>query len=218
MKIDFEFSTPFGTFRDALFLPPDHPHSEEEVEEMKQERLQKWLDFITNQDYGDPPPHVSITETGNINVVNITPLQSSPKSAIEQLLEVAELNSNDKLYDLGCGEGEVLITAAKLYGVTGVGCDIEQEMIDKSITNANEAGVSDLVTFTKSDIIGINFIDATAVYLYLSQEMNDMLEDLLFSLRPGTKIISFQYTFKNHSPKQVIFTSAGKGYIWKVGE
>jgi SAM-dependent methyltransferase len=122
------------------------------------------------------------------------PYLPTPMPVVEQMLEMADLKQEDVLYDLGCGDGRILITAARLYGIKGVGVDLDPERIQESKENAREAGVTELVEFHKKDLFETDFHKASVMTLYLLPSVNIRLRPkLLNELEPGTRIISHDF-------------------------
>src|SRR5688572_16189202 len=110
------------------------------------------------------------------------------------MLELADVNDRDVVYDLGCGDGRIVITAAKERGCRGVGIDIDPERIKQCETNAINAGVSDRVRFELTSVFRAEISEATVVALYLLPWMNAELRPrLLADLRPGTRIVAHQF-------------------------
>ena len=123
------------------------------------------------------------------------PYVPTPEDVVEAMLKLANVTKNDVVYDLGCGDGRIVITAAQKYGARGVGVDINPERIQDSNANAKKAGVTDRVKFVQQDLFETDFREATVVMLYLLPDVNLRLRPKLLSeLKPGTRIVSqFQH-------------------------
>ena len=122
------------------------------------------------------------------------PYVPTPEEVVEAMLAMAEVSKDDVLYDLGCGDGRIVITGAKKYGSRGIGIDIDPQRIKECRENANKAGVNDQVEFFQADLFETDFSKATVVTLYLLTEFNLRLRPkLLQELRPGTRIVSHDY-------------------------
>ena len=138
------------------------------------------------------------------------------------MLELARLTKDDLLFDLGCGDGRIPITAAKKYGARAVGVDIDPQRIAESIANAKAAGVSHLVTFTLQDALKTDVSNATVVTLYLLAASNLKLRPLLTrQLRPGARIVAHNFGMGDWEPDKVdtfIDTSNSRRtiYLWKA--
>jgi SAM-dependent methyltransferase len=117
----------------------------------------------------------------------------SSDEAVAAMLELAHVTRQDVVYDLGCGDGKIVIAAARRYGARGVGIDIDPARIEEANANARKAGVTDRVTFRIGDIFSddVHFGDATVVTLYLLPSLNERLRPKLWrELRPGTRVVS----------------------------
>ncbi len=121
------------------------------------------------------------------------PFVPTPYEVIEDMLRFADLKKGDILYDLGCGDGRIVIEAAKRAGIRAVGIDIDPERIRESRENARLAGVDNLVEFRRADIFESDFSEATVVTMYLLPGINIRLRPTILKLKPGTRIISHQF-------------------------
>lgn len=141
---------------------------------------------------------------GRADAVDLAPFVASPKVVVERMLEMAQLDEKDILFDLGCGDGRIVITAAKKYGTQGVGIDIVPERIEESNEAARKAGVEHLVEFRLQDVTKADFSQATVVTLYLIPQSNELIQPLLEKqLRPGTYVISHNYSIPGWEMKEV---------------
>jgi SAM-dependent methyltransferase len=122
------------------------------------------------------------------------PYVPTPENVVAEMLRLAEVNKNDVLYDLGCGDGRIVITAASQLGCRGVGIDIDPQRIKESRKNAARAGMEDRVEFFEMDLFEADISPATVVTLYLLSEVNLRLRPkLLRELRPGTRVVSHDF-------------------------
>jgi len=129
-------------------------------------------------------------QIGNLDV----PYVPTPMEVVEAMLAMAEVNKDDMVYDLGCGDGRIVITAAKMYGSRGIGIDIDPQRIIECNKNANTAGVEDRVEFFQADLFEADFSDASVLTLYLLTQTNLRLRyKFLKELNPGTRIVSHDY-------------------------
>ena len=119
------------------------------------------------------------------------------------MLELAGVQKGSKVYDLGCGDGRIVITAAKKYGARGVGVDIDPVRVKESRANVAKAKVEKLVTIRQADIFELDFSDADVVTLYLLPELNVRLMPQLRKLKPGSRIVSYDFDMKGAKPAQV---------------
>lgn len=125
----------------------------------------------------------------------------SPEEVVAEMLQLAQVNQDDLVYDLGCGDGRFVITAAKLFGARGVGVDIDPARVQESEENAQKEGVADMVRFFVHDLFETDIREATVVTLYLFPDLNLKLRPkLLRELRPGTRVLSYQYDMGEWEP------------------
>jgi SAM-dependent methyltransferase len=143
----------------------------------------------------------------------------SAPAVIAVMLEAAHVGFGDTLYDLGCGEGEIVIAAAR-RGARGVGVDIDPERIVNARRNAAQAGVTDRVTFIEQDLFQTDVSPASVVTLYLGPDVNRRLRPKLLSeLRPGARIVSHDFSMGDWQPERTIPVSQAPGhvvYLWRV--
>ncbi|HEU4370657.1 MAG TPA: methyltransferase domain-containing protein [Methylomirabilota bacterium] len=143
---------------------------------------------------------------------------SSPE-VIKVMLEVAKVGPGDVVYDLGCGEGEIVIAAA-LRGARGVGVDLDPERIVNARINAARAGVTDRVRFITQDLFTTDVSPATVVALYLGPDLNRRLRPkLLRELRPGTRIVSHDFSMGDWAPERTVTVPQAPGHqvlLWRV--
>lgn len=119
------------------------------------------------------------------------PYVPTTPEAVEAMLKLGQVKKSDLLYDLGCGDGRIVIAAAKNFGARGVGIDIDPQRIKEARENAKRAGVEDLVRFELGDLFEAKFGDATVVTLFLLPRINLKLKPkLLEQLKPGTRVVS----------------------------
>lgn len=123
------------------------------------------------------------------------PYVSTPYPVVEEMLRIAEVNKDDILYDLGCGDGRIVITAVKKFGCRGVGVDLDPQRIKESRENAIKEKVENKVTFIQKDLFEADISEATVVTLYLLSSVNLKLRPrLLQDLKPGTRIVSHDFS------------------------
>ena len=125
----------------------------------------------------------------------------TPEEVVMEMLNTARITQNDIVYDLGCGDGRTVITAAKVFGARGVGVDIDPVRIRESDENARKIGVADRVKFIEGDLFKTDISEATVVFLYLLTELNIQLRPKLFKdLKPGTRIVSHEFDMGDWKP------------------
>jgi ubiquinone/menaquinone biosynthesis C-methylase UbiE len=128
----------------------------------------------------------------------------TPEEVVMEMLQTARVTQNDIIYDLGCGDGRIVITAAKVFGARGLGVDIDPVRIKESYENAQRIGVTDRVKFIERDLFKTDISEATVVFLYLLTELNIQLRPKLFrELKPGTRIVSHEFDMGDWKPDSV---------------
>jgi SAM-dependent methyltransferase len=123
-------------------------------------------------------------------IVEDVPYVATPPAVVDEMLRMARVASTDVVYDLGSGDGRVVITAARKFGARGVGVEIDPAMVDRSRANVARAGVADRVRILQQDIFDTDLSPATVVTLYLPPYLNLRLRERLLELRPGTRVVS----------------------------
>jgi SAM-dependent methyltransferase len=149
------------------------------------------------------------------------PYVPTPENVVDKMLELAKPTRNDVVYDLGSGDGRIVITAARRYGSRGVGYDIDPQRIKEANENARASGVTDRVRFVQQDLFQADLSEATIVTLYLLPEINLKLRPkLLKELKPGTRIVSHNYGLGDWDPIRTETIESGTGehlvFYWVV--
>ena len=141
----------------------------------------------------------------------------TPQEVVDKMLLMAAVKEGDVLYDLGSGDGRIVVTAAKRYKVRGVGIDIDPQRIREAQENARVAGVTDLVQFRNEDLFQTNISEATVVTLYLLESLNEKLRPkLLRDLKPGTRIVSHAFRMGSWEPERTEEVNGNMIYYWTV--
>jgi hypothetical protein len=141
---------------------------------------------------------------GRADAVDLAPWVPTPQLIVDRMLELAAVTSKDVLYDIGCGDGRIVITAARRYGARGVGIDIDKGMIEESKRNAVAAGVERQVRFIGMDATKADISEATVVSLYLLPESNALMRPILEAqLRPKSRVVCHNYAIPGWESKQV---------------
>jgi ribosomal protein L11 methylase PrmA len=152
----------------------------------------------------------------------LAPYVVTPLDVVERMLTLARVGPNDVVYDLGCGDGRVVIMAAQKFGARGVGVDIEPALVEQALTNAKTAGVDERVTFRVQDALTVDVSPATVVTLYLLASANARLRPTLMQqLRPGARIVSHNFPIGDWEPEVVDNFSDSGGrkrtlYLWNI--
>lgn len=163
------------------------------------------------------PEDASTDATGGTGA----PYLPTHQSVVDEMLAIADVTSEDVLYDLGSGDGRIPITAALRYGTRGVGIDIDPALVREANENARNARVQDKVTFVEGDIFEQDFSAATIIMLYLSPELNLKLRPQILKMKPGTRIVSHNHDMGDWRPEKskIVKTPSGVGhtiYLWRV--
>ncbi len=143
----------------------------------------------------------------------------TPDAVVTAMLKLANVTKNDVVYDLGCGDGKIVIAAAQQFGARGVGIDIDPQRIKESNDNAKKAGVTDRVTFILGDIFdpAVKISDATVVTLYLLPTLNEKLAPRLRAeLNPGSRIVSHSFAMGSWTPDKTIEVDSRSAHLWIV--
>jgi len=132
---------------------------------------------------------------------NLAPKVGSPEHAVEKMLEVANLKPGEIIYDLGCGDGRILIAAASKYKVKGVGIEISDHLARTAADQVKKAGLQEQVKIIHGDFMKTDLSDANVVTLYLATAANDMLRpNLERYLKPSTRVVSYDYPIPGWKP------------------
>jgi SAM-dependent methyltransferase len=154
--------------------------------------------------------------------LKLAPYVTTPQDVVDRMLELAQVGPKDVVYDLGCGDGRLVITAAKTYGARGVGVDFDLDRVRESQENARKAGVESLVEFKQQDALTVDVSAATVVTLYLLSSSNLRLRPILTrTLAPGARIVSHQFDMGDWVPQTKETLTASDGaphilYLWKT--
>ncbi|OGP91803.1 MAG: hypothetical protein A2157_17500, partial [Deltaproteobacteria bacterium RBG_16_47_11] len=141
----------------------------------------------------------------------------TPQNVVESMLELAGVKENDVVYDLGCGDGRFVITAAKKFGARGVGIDIDPDRIKESTRNAERQGVINRVRFIEGDLYETDIRGATVITLYLLSDLNLKLRPKLFSeLKPGSRVISYTFNMGDWKPDKEGDDRGDIFYYWVI--
>jgi SAM-dependent methyltransferase len=142
----------------------------------------------------------------------------TPQEVVDKMLDLAEVKKTDVVYDLGCGDGRIVVTAAKKFGAKGFGYDIDPERVKESKANVKAGKVEDLVTIEEKDIFTLDLSGANVVTLYLLPSLNVKLVPQLKKLKDGSRIVSHNFDMKGYKPKQTVNVDVGGRshtvYLW----
>lgn len=156
------------------------------------------------------------------------PFVPSPMHVVHRMLEVAEIKKDDILYDMGSGDGRVVIEAAKQYGIRAVGVDLNADLVAKARENAAKEGVTHLVEFRAQDGLTVDISEATVVTLYMFKWFNNALRPKLQQLKPGARVIAHDFDIDEWKPTRIEYVKSPEDgsdyaesrtlYIWIVGD
>jgi SAM-dependent methyltransferase len=148
------------------------------------------------------------------------PFVPTPQPVVEEMLRLADPKEGEVLYDLGCGDGRIVVTAAKKYKVRGIGVDIDPERIRESNENAEKAGVSERVKFIRKNLFEMDFGDADVLCMYLLPSVNVKLRPkILEDMRPGARVVSHSFDMGDWSPDKTVQVAESNNrtlYFWVV--
>jgi len=145
--------------------------------------------------------------------------EPTPYPTVRAMLELARVGPNDVVYDLGSGDGRIVIMAAKDFGARGVGVDIDSDLVKQARTNARKTGVEGKVTFVEGDMYQADLRQATVVTLFLHPDPNLKLRPKLLSeLKPGSRVVSYIWDMGEWKPdaEQVVNDRDYKIYLWRI--
>jgi precorrin-6B methylase 2 len=140
----------------------------------------------------------------------------TPHEVVAKMLELAKVRKDDLVYDLGCGDGRVVIAAAKKYGCRAVGYDIDPQRVKEARENVRKEGLEDLVTIEQADIFELDLSKASVITLYLLPRLNVRLIPQLQKLKPGSRIVSHNFDMEGVRPEQVVEIRSKDGVPRKV--
>jgi ribosomal protein L11 methylase PrmA len=147
------------------------------------------------------------------------PFVPTPEKTVAAMLQLAKVGPNDVVYDLGSGDGRIVIAAARRHGARGVGIDIDPQRIKESRANARKAGVSARVEFREGDLFKADISEASVVTLYLLPSLNLKLRPkLLAELKPGTRVVSYGFDMGEWQPAATAFVGSSVVYCWVIPE
>jgi SAM-dependent methyltransferase len=161
------------------------------------------------------PVHAAGPATGAPQPLDV-PFVPTPADAVAAMLKLAGVRKDDLVYDLGSGDGRIVIAAAR-RGARGVGIDIDPARIAEGERNARAAGVASRVRFVRQDLFDADLGDATVVTLYLLPRVNQRLRPkLLAELKPGTRVVSYGFDMGDWAPERTVEIGSSMLYLWVI--
>jgi tRNA G37 N-methylase Trm5 len=127
----------------------------------------------------------------------------TPQPVVERMLELAKVTKDDVVYDLGCGDGRIVVTAAKKYGCKAVGFDIDPQRVKESLENVRKNNVENLVKIEQKDIFTLDLSGASVITLYLLTSLNEKLVPQLQKMKPGSRVVSHSFEIPGYEPDKV---------------
>lgn len=143
------------------------------------------------------------------------PFVPTPQVVVDEMLRLAGVGPRDVVYDLGSGDGRIVITAARTFGASGVGIELNEHLIIQSEESARQAGVTERVKFLQQDFFKTDFSQATVVTLYLMPAVMKRLRERMLQLKPGTRLVAHDFTFDDWRPDQKT-TIRKNVFLWIV--
>lgn len=169
------------------------------------------------------PAEVSFCQIENAEK-SLAPFVPTPMNIVRKMLEMAEVKKGDVVYDLGCGDGRIVVMAAKEFGARGVGVDIDPQRIEEARAKVKENKIEDLVTIRQQDAMTVDLSEATVVTLYLLPKSNQKLQaNLEKYLKPGVRVVSHSFGMEGWKEKKYEHFDDANGfghsiYLWIIGE
>ena len=143
----------------------------------------------------------------------------TPQAVVDAMLKMAGVHKGDVVYDLGSGDGRIVVMAAKEYGVKGIGIDINPQRIAEANANATQAGVTNLVAFRNEDLFEADIHEASVVTLYLLTSLNLKLRPKLWhDLKPGARVVSQTFDMGDWKPEREDEVEGHNIYLWRIPE
>ncbi|HMF96561.1 MAG TPA: methyltransferase domain-containing protein [Vicinamibacterales bacterium] len=158
-----------------------------------------------------PGPQVPQVHTPDVHFA------ATPQPVVDAMLKLAHVTPADVVYDLGSGDGRIVILAAQKYGARGVGIEIVHQLVERSRLIAKEGEVDDRVTFIEGDLFTADISQATVVTVWLTASVNGRLEPKLRrELKPGTRIVAHQFPIGDWPPEQTQHVDGEDIFLWTV--
>jgi SAM-dependent methyltransferase len=163
----------------------------------------------------------SACEKTSTSRVPDVPYEPTPHHVVAEMLQLAGVGAGDVVYDLGCGDGRIVIAAVKQFGARGVCVDIDPQRIEESRANAEKSGVTQQIRFLNQDLFDTDIGDATVVTLFLWPSINMKLRPKLWrDLKPGTRVVSYIHSMGDWRPAEVRSVEVGRGtrdlFLWSI--
>jgi hypothetical protein len=141
----------------------------------------------------------------------------TPTAVVDAMLKLANVTASDVVYDLGSGDGRIVIAAAQKFGARGVGIELDRQLVNEANKKARKAGVAEKVTFLSVDLFKADISEATVVTWYLLPSINLRLQPkLMRELKPGTRMVSHRFDMGAWRPEQELIVRGAHVYLWTI--
>ena len=173
---------------------------------------------------GDDSVGLAYAEEQDRDSTYIAPFVPTPQEVVDRMLELAQVSQGDLLYDLGSGDGRIVITAARRYGAQAVGFEIDPALVTDSKRNIKEAGVEALAEIRDQDVRTVDLSPASVVTMYLYPGANLRLRAAIMrQLKPGSRVVSHDFSMGDWKPDRVERMTDSAGlvrtiYLWRIGD
>ncbi|MBI2357984.1 MAG: class I SAM-dependent methyltransferase [Deltaproteobacteria bacterium] len=165
---------------------------------------------------------LALAQPSDLESKKIVPFVPTPQDVVERMLEIAQVKKGDVVYDLGSGDGRIVITAAKKYGVKAVGFEIDPDLLRQSRESIHKEKLEHLAEIRGQDILTVDLSPATVVTMYLLPEVNLRLRpNVLRQLKPGSRVVSHDFDMGDWKPLKVEHIKDSSGwdhtiYLWRI--
>src|SRR5262247_1569038 len=182
-----------------------------------------WESLIENPFPRQRVGRIGVAWAQDLESKKIVPYVPTPQDVVERMLDLAGVKKGDVVYDLGCGDGRIVVTAAKKYGVKAIGFEIDPERIKESHENIQKAGVEKLVEIRQQDILTVDLSGATVLTMYLLPDVNLRLRPAIQKqMKPGSRIVSHDFDMGDWKPERTERVKDSSGwdhtiYLWRIG-
>jgi len=195
----------------AINAPVSAPSAQETQKEVENQSY-----TVINAPFGTANAQEALEEVESSREPDVI-FVPTPQDVVDKMLELVEVKKDDLLYDLGCGDGRIVVTAAKRFGCKAVGYDIDPERVKESLENVEKNGVGHMVRIEQKDIFTLDLSKANVITLYLLPSLNVKLIPQLEKLKPGSRIVSHDFRMKGVKPDKVVkLTSNEDGSEHKI--
>lgn len=162
-------------------------------------------------------PLYAQTQDSSVERKKVVPYVPTSPEVVSAMLKLGEVEKKDLVIDLGCGDGRIVVAAAKEHGAHAIGVDIDPERIKEARENAKQAGVTDLVEFRQGDLFDADISKASVVTLYLLPSVNMKLRPKLWhDLKPGTRVVSHSFDMEDWKPDKVEEVEGTQIFLWVI--